>query len=118
MWKLNNILLLLLVTSCGPIPECEYKKVDDGVLEVCSNGDKYLYSNNNELENGIVKEIIEPCPEIESNFSEVILVMGDGTLIAFFAGGGGFLTILEDGNYVTTDSKSCLFTVVNGEVMW
>lgn len=118
IWKLSSIVMLLIFQSCGPIPECTYERVEDGVLEKCSDGSYFLYSNSDELENGIVKEIIEPCPDIAANFAEVILVMGDGTLIAFFAGNGGFLAVLEDGNYVTTDSKSCPFSVVNGEIIW
>lgn len=59
-----------------------------------------------------VVEILDPCGK-ESAFDEVLLRMADDSILAYFAGSGGFLTLLDPGNYVTTDGTSCLFTIDN-----
>lgn len=118
MNKLYILLALITATGCGPTPQCFYEKASNGILETCVDGTRYFYSNDEEIKNGTVKEMIEPCPEINVAYAEVILRMGDGTLIAFFATNGGFLSILSDGNYITTDGKNCHFSIVNGEVLW
>jgi len=65
--------------------------------------------------NTSVKEVIDPCGDMPNQFDEVLLVMNDSSIIAYFEQGSKrFLTILEDGNYRTTDLQACDFSVLNG----
>jgi hypothetical protein len=63
--------------------------------------------------------MIDPCGD-GPGFDEVILRLGNGGLMAHFAGGGNlqFLTVLPDGNYITSDNQACYFTVASGVVSW
>lgn len=56
--------------------------------------------------------LIDPCGD-GPGFDEVLLQLADGSLMAHYAGGGNlqFLTVLSPGNFVTTDSQACHFTV-------
>ena len=57
-----------------------------------------------------IVEVIDPCGD-EAAFDEVILRLANGELLAYFAGSDGFLTLIDPGNYVTTDGTGCQFTV-------
>lgn len=57
-----------------------------------------------------IVETINPCGD-DTTFNEILLRLANGTLVAYFAGSGGFLTPIPPGNYVTTDAASCPFTV-------
>lgn len=65
-----------------------------------------------------VVEFIDPCGD-GPGFDEVLLKTSSGKLIAYFENGGDrFLTILSPGNFRTTDSQKCNFTVnSSGEVI-
>lgn len=64
--------------------------------------------------------VINPCGDDPAvAYEEVLLKFSDGTILAYFAGSGGFLVALTPGNYVTTDGTNCHFTVYNtGAVQW
>lgn len=66
-----------------------------------------------------VTELVDPCGD-GPGFDEVILRLGNGSLMAHYAGGGNlqFLTVIGDGNYVTTDNQSCNFSIASGIVSW
>lgn len=66
-----------------------------------------------------ITEVIAPCGGALA-FSEVLLRMSNGQLIAHYASGNKqFLTILTPGNYVLTDGSNCHFNVSNtGVVTW
>lgn len=57
-----------------------------------------------------IVETLDPCGK-ETTFDEVLFRMANGDIMVFFAGSGGFLTLLPAGNFVTTDGTSCNFTV-------
>lgn len=62
-----------------------------------------------------VEQYIDPCGDAPGQFDEVLLLMTDGTLVAYFEDGGRrFLSVLGDGNYQTTDAQKCRFSVVSG----
>ncbi len=61
-------------------------------------------------------EIKDPCGA-QSAFDEILFKTAGGPYVAYFAGSGGFLVLLHDGNYITTDGTSCQFTILNNEVM-
>lgn len=83
----------------------------------CGPSKFHVFSNDNDRSGEIV-EYIDPCGD-GPGFDEVILRMGDGTLLAHYSSGGReFLTIITPGNYVTTDQQACSFTVTaEGEVI-
>lgn len=65
-----------------------------------------------------ITEIVDPCPSINATWKEVLIKTASGKYFAYFENGGQrFLTVLPVGNYRTTDSRSCNFTVnSNGTV--
>lgn len=64
-----------------------------------------------------VSEVVDPCGNSRWR-DEVLLVMSDGSIVAYFEESGGrrFLSTLGDGAYRTTDRQRCRFSVVNGEI--
>jgi len=65
--------------------------------------------------NNTVSEMIDPCGDNPNEFDEILLIMSDGSIIAYFEQGSKrFLGELPDGNYRTTDRQACNFSVVNG----
>lgn len=59
-----------------------------------------------------VISFIDPCDDKPGAFDEVLLRAENGQLVAYFEQGGNrFLSILSPGNYRTTDSQACNFTV-------
>lgn len=65
--------------------------------------------------------VVDPCGDKPNSFDEVLLDLGNGVYVAYFESGNGqgnqkrHLAVLSDGNYVTTDSQQCQFSIVNGE---
>jgi prefoldin subunit 5 len=70
-----------------------------------------------ELEtNDSIVEFIDPCGDNPNQFDEVLMVTSGGNYIAYFQQGNRrFLTVLPNGNYMTTDRQECRFSIVNGE---
>lgn len=69
-----------------------------------------------ELETGSqITEVIDPCGD-GPNFDEVLLRLSNGDIVAYFKESGSreFLTVLQDGNYRTTDMQRCRFEIVGG----
>jgi DNA repair exonuclease SbcCD ATPase subunit len=65
-----------------------------------------LQSNNN------VVAIFDPCPSVNATYKEMLFQMSDGTYVAYFENGGErFLTVVPSGNYQTTDSRHCNFSI-------
>jgi hypothetical protein len=63
-----------------------------------------------ELEDPIV-EYYDPCGN-GPGFDEIIMTTRSGKLVAYFESGSNrFLTVLTPGNYSTTDTQKCKFTV-------
>lgn len=61
-----------------------------------------------------VQSFIVPCGQVPSVYNETLLKMSDGTIVAYFEQGSQrFLSTLKPGNYQTTDSKACQFSVNN-----
>jgi hypothetical protein len=60
-----------------------------------------------------VVAIVDPCPTVSSTgYREYFFKMKSGKLVAYFENGNQrFLTTLTPGNYRTTDSRACNFSV-------
>lgn len=98
---------------------CSVEPFSNGAIISCTDGTSHAILNGTDGVDGVsgVIEVIDVCPE-NGKFTEVILRLHTGELLAHYSHGNKqFLTIIGDGNYVTTDGYSCNFSVVNGEVI-
>jgi hypothetical protein len=85
----------------------------DNLSNIIASHTAYILKVENNLS---VAEVIDPCGDYSNHFDEVLLVMSDGSIVAYFESRGKrFLTILQNGSYRTTDKQSCRFKVVNGK---
>lgn len=72
---------------------------------------------NDSIDKGIA-ELYDPCGDYPGHFDEILLILNDGSIVAYFEDGGKrFLATLSDGNYQTTDKQKCNFSVENGEIL-
>lgn len=64
-----------------------------------------------------VLEVVDPCGDAVNIHDEVLLRLGDGTLLASFSdnanGKNTRFSALPPGSYATTDGSNCQFTVDN-----
>jgi hypothetical protein len=65
-------------------------------------------------EDSLIVDIVDPCGDGQGP-DEVIMVMADGSFIAWYKN-LGFSVLEENKAYVTTDKQKCKFSVSNGEV--
>lgn len=117
------ILLALITTNCGythrvthrdgkPGENCSVEQVSNGAIITCIDSTAVVLNGENGID--AVVEIIDPCGNKPGHFDEVILRLNTGDLLAYFEENGKrFLSILTPGNYQTTDSQKCSFTVDN-----
>lgn len=107
---------------------CSVEAADGGSLITCPDGSQQVVLDGVDGTNGTdgidgtngqdadlpdstVTEVIDPCGD-GPGFDEVLLVLADGSIVAYFAGVGGFLAVLDcNQNYVTTDTQACMFRV-------
>ncbi len=58
-----------------------------------------------------VLSIVDPCGD-GPGYDEVLLVLADGTILAYFESGDyRHLAVIGQGNYRTTDEQACAFSV-------
>ena len=60
-------------------------------------------------------DFIDPCGDNPGKFDEVLVKTDAGIAGYFEQGNQRFLTILTDGDYITTDSQQCRFSIQGGE---
>lgn len=68
-----------------------------------------------------IVNVIKPCPTVSGPHPEMLLVLANRTLLASVsqsAGANTRLALVTPGNYVTSDGRSCAFTVTAGTVSW
>lgn len=121
--KLIILLLSLLLISCADNGKngkngkngasCSVESTVSGAIITCADGTTAIILNGEDAPPTpySVVELINPCGD-SSGFDEILFRTHNNELIAHFSSGGlQFLTILTPGNYVTTDSGTCNFTV-------
>lgn len=91
---------------------CSEEFTDDGKWITCGDTTFFISDNN--------FSIIDPCGNIENEYDEIILKYSNNILIAYFKDGENeFLSLLEPGEYITTDFQQCRFTVSDDyEITW
>ncbi len=132
--KLISLLFLLGLISCGQNATTgmqdhldqsdEVEQLQDQIDDLKQNQD-LIETQIAELNAAIMEirtqnrvvDYIDPCGDNVGQFDEILLVMSDGSIVAYFeTGGNRFLSILpENGRFTTTDSQRCSFSMVNGE---
>jgi hypothetical protein len=125
---LNSLVKLTSITSVDPLVcAAESGVLVESGLDLNSNGilDSNEVNSSAIVCNGAqgddapptqysIVETLDPCGK-EATFDEVLFRMANGDIMVFFAGNGGFLTLLPSGNFVTTDGTSCNF-IVNSDM--
>lgn len=61
-----------------------------------------------------VVTIVDPCPSVANT---EILLRVEGKLVGFYQGTEGFLSIIGNGSYRTTDPSQCHFSVSNNQII-
>lgn len=128
---LFTLVLMFMMFGCGPYKRggpgepgkdgkdgssCSVEALSNGSLISCTDGTSSFVSNGADGQDApptefTVVEVINPCGS-SGGFDEVLLQLADGSFLAYFAGSGGFLTVLNCGqSYVTTDAEACNFTI-------
>jgi len=122
------LILLFVLTGCGKdktiykscTVDANYLRCPDGsVTELPRDGydgrDGIDGVDGIDGENGAVQAIYDPCGDLPGYPDEIVLIMSDMTILAWYKNLG--LTVLEPGvGYQTTDKQKCRFRVINGEV--
>jgi hypothetical protein len=99
---------------------CSVTGSSAGAVVTCPNSEPVLIENGAIGPKGDPAEIsdVDPCPANTGGVSghqERFLCINDALYAVYYAPPYSFLTRLKDGvNYVTTDNRSCSFTVVQG----
>lgn len=124
--KLLIILSILVLVSCRndgasysiqptPIPtqNCTVINTPLNTIIMCPDGSTAVI--NNVVLPYTPVSVITPCGANSSPFKEIILCMFNGDLIAVFSdnssGQNTRLSLLDDGNFVDTDSSGCNFHI-------
>lgn len=98
---------------------CSVQPDPMGALISCTDGSQVVLLNGENGEDApptpyTVTEMIDPCLDTPGP-DEVLLRLHNGTIIAWYTGLG--LSVIGPGNWTTTDSSACQFTVhPNGDV--
>ena len=99
-----------------PGSSCSVSQMSNGALVTCTNGTNAVILNGVDGDNTpssayTVTELIDPCVR-QGTFDEILFRTTNGTLIAHYSHGNKqFLTVIGPGDYVTTDSTNCYFTI-------
>ncbi len=103
-------------TVIGPKGEsCSVQPAVNGALITCGETQTVLLNgvdgNDAPPTPYTVTEMIDPCGK-QGTYDEVLLRLADNSLIAHYASGANqFLTVIDTGNYATTDGTNCHFNI-------
>lgn len=135
------IAISLILTSCAKPDKgedgsngigCTIQSAVNGAIVTCATGSVLITNGLDGVagvdghdgldgHNGVdsIAQLIDPCGDNPGQFDEVLIRLSTGQLLAYFESGGNrFLSLIGNGNYRTTDSQSCHFTVNNGVISW
>jgi len=127
MKRVIGLIALMGLTACGnaSFQAVKYTCSIDGPQIVCPDGtsadlpedgnDGVDGVNGIDGQDGTQVKIIDPCGD-GPGVDEVVMVFGDGTVLAWYLN-VGFSVLQEGVRYQTTDSQKCQFSVVAGEVI-
>lgn len=126
MKYLIPFLAFLSLTACAKTKyyapsSCTVIQETNGATINCPDGSNTFLTNGTNGSNGAdgldsIVQIIDPCGDA-SGHDEILLILSTGEVLAYFESGSNrFLSVLENGNYRTTDAQQCNFTVSNGSV--
>jgi len=129
MYKLIVFIgVALLITACGSHVEvADQSKVNDQIKALndrLAELEIELTTVNQQIKvledaGMAVNEVINPCGDQVGQYDEVILKLSSGQVVAFFEQGDKrFLSILDNGTYMTTDVQACRFSITDGEISY
>lgn len=102
----------------GPVgpagTSCTVSAAAGGAVISCEDGTSQFISDGLAGQDGTdgIVELIDPCGDNPNQFDEVLLRTTSGQILTYFESGNRrFLAVLVPGNYVTTDSQACHFSV-------
>ena len=95
-----------------PGSSCTVESVGNGALITCGDSAVAVYNgeHGDDAPSSMyqIESIYDPCGD-SPGFDEVVLVLADGTYLAWLKNVG--LVSLTPGNYITTDDSKCPFTI-------
>lgn len=91
---------------------CSVASVPSGAIVSCTDGSSELVLNGTDGIDATPIETIELCPTVAGGSFKEYLLRINGALYGVYASGSRIgLTRLSPGNWVTTDGRSCHFTI-------
>jgi len=114
---------------------CSVRSIPGGSEIYCTDGTSSIVSNGSNGQDGQdgadgtdgqdgqdapqgpldIAEIIDPCQDAPGVVDEVLLKLGNGSILVLFAsnanGNNPRLALLGPGNYMTSDTTNCFFTI-------
>lgn len=99
----------LILTGCGADPSIHTTT-------------EYVHSTYTQPESPYaIQAVVDPCGDHPGELDELLLVLNNGSVIATLSAdnGGSWtrLVSLENGNYVTTDSTNCSFSISKSDTV-
>jgi len=114
---------------------CSVRSIPGGSEIYCTDGTSSIVSNGSNGQDGQdgadgtdgqdgqdapqgpldIAEVIDPCGDAPGVVDEVLLKLGNGSILVLFAsnanGNNPRLALLGPGNYITSDTSDCRFTI-------
>lgn len=111
---LTLIIAAIFTAACGQ---------DEYITQNIVDNDRLvrLEAEIERLKIGIIKEIIDPCGDFPGQYDEILIRLGDDSIVAYFEGTSStrYLTELTAGSYQTSDIQACNFIIdINGSISY
>lgn len=118
------ILLSLFLISCGKEVQdisCTVTETETNTTISCPNGTSSTFQKPYQVEEDLIgltiTEIVDPCGDSPGITDEVLLRLSNHKLLASFSdssnGTNTRFSLIEPGQYETTDGSHCHFTVTS-----
>ena len=113
--KIKHALLALILTSCGQAGRtplsCTVQDLGGAALVSCPDGSSATISDGEDGLDGASIEFVDPCPHISAPFPELLALVDNKYYAVYASGVKIHLAYLKPGGYITTDGRSCVFTI-------